>query len=173
MPRSPLNHPLIITQSFMANPATYPGTKGHPGVDLRSPLRDDWFACVPGTVTLRTDWGIILKPFPHVGLVGYGRAVELDWGQADGTFIKFLYGHGTNRLSFPPGQNHVEEGKFLAESGNTGRSTAPHLHFEMRRYYRPGTGHGRLYDKRLNLTYNLLDPVAEFLKPNGIPFVHV
>jgi murein DD-endopeptidase MepM/ murein hydrolase activator NlpD len=166
MARSPLNHPLVITQSFMADPASYPGTHGHPGVDLRSPLADDWFACVPGVLGIRTDRDWLGR------LVGYGQAAFVDWGQADNTFVRFLYGHGRNRRRKLEGK-HVDEGQYIAESGNTGRSTAAHLHFEMRRYYRPRTGHGRLYDKSVGLTYNLLDPVKDFFEPNGIPYVHV
>lgn len=164
MPRSPLNHPLVITQHFGANPAAYPGTNGHPGVDLRSPLGDDWFACVAGVLGIRTDRNWYGK------LVGYGMAAFVDWGQADGTFVRFLYGHGRERRLSLNGK-HVEEGQYIAESGNTGRSTAPHLHFEMRRYYRKGTGAGRYYDVKVGLTYNILNPVTDYFNPNGIKYV--
>jgi murein DD-endopeptidase MepM/ murein hydrolase activator NlpD len=42
-----------------------------------------------------------------------------------------MYGH-TSRLLVREGES-VAAGQVIALSGNTGRSTAPHLHFEVRR----------------------------------------
>ena len=41
-----------------------------------------------------------------------------------------LYGHCSKMLA--PVSRTVEAGDVIALSGSTGRSTAPHLHFEMR-----------------------------------------
>ncbi len=41
-----------------------------------------------------------------------------------------MYGHAS-RLLVEPGQ-HIEPGQIIALAGSTGRSTAPHLHFELR-----------------------------------------
>ena len=55
----------------------------------------------------------------------YGTAVMLDHGQD----IRTLYGH-LSKVSVRPGQK-VERGTLLAFSGNTGRSSGPHLHYEI------------------------------------------
>lgn len=149
MPRSPLGKPLIVTQGFRANKDKY-GPQGHTGIDLRSRLDDPWFSCVPGFVHFKGTW-------PY--LTGYGAYIELDWGQNDGSYIKFIYGHGKNRRK-ELDNKHVAEGQKLAVSGNTGWSTAAHLHFEMR-HYRPGKA-----------GYTLLNPI-EFLEKYKIPYTTV
>jgi murein DD-endopeptidase MepM/ murein hydrolase activator NlpD len=55
----------------------------------------------------------------------YGTTVIVDHGQD----IKSLYGH-LQAVNVKPGQR-VERGALLAYSGNTGRSSGPHLHYEI------------------------------------------
>ena len=55
----------------------------------------------------------------------YGTAVIVDHGQE----IKSLYGH-LSQVSVKVGQK-VERGTLLAYTGNTGRSSGPHLHYEV------------------------------------------
>ncbi|MBR5429429.1 MAG: M23 family metallopeptidase [Firmicutes bacterium] len=57
---------------------------------------------------------------------GYGYGVLVDHGSGAVT----LYGHCSEVLT-AAGQR-VEQGETLARSGSTGRSTGPHLHFEVR-----------------------------------------
>jgi murein DD-endopeptidase MepM/ murein hydrolase activator NlpD len=57
----------------------------------------------------------------------YGLFVQID--HPDG--YQTMYGHAS-RLLVQNG-DHIEAGQIIALSGNTGRSTAPHLHFERRR----------------------------------------
>jgi len=56
----------------------------------------------------------------------YGNLVEIDHG---GDFLS-RYGH-TSKMLVKPGQL-VKRGEKVAEVGSTGRSTGPHLHFEVR-----------------------------------------
>ncbi len=57
---------------------------------------------------------------------GYGNAVVIDHG--DG--IATLYGH-LSRFAVRTGQR-VDVGQTVGAVGNTGNSTGPHLHFEVR-----------------------------------------
>jgi murein DD-endopeptidase MepM/ murein hydrolase activator NlpD len=55
----------------------------------------------------------------------YGMAVILDHGNE----VKSLYGH-LSRINVKVGQR-VERGVIVAFTGNTGRSSGPHLHYEV------------------------------------------
>lgn len=88
--------------------------KFHSGLDVAGPRGTPIYAAGAGTV-LRAEW--------HSG---YGRMIEIDHGFG----VTTLYGH-CHRLYARPGQR-VEPGAFIATMGSTGRSTGPHLHFEVR-----------------------------------------
>ena len=57
---------------------------------------------------------------------GYGNLVVVDHGNG----IATAYGHNTS-VAVAPGQS-VAQGQLIAYSGNTGNSTGPHVHFEVR-----------------------------------------
>lgn len=176
MPRSPFNHsPILVVKRnrFLANKDTYKSTGGHPGIDLWSPIGDDWFAGVNGVLHIinrtKAEWGENMRGTSYSG---YGAGVAIDWGQADGSFIRLVYGHGQNRKLAKDGQ-HVAEGDYVAESGATGyvRPKGPagaHLHLEMRHY--PKNGTGKFNDPTLKRRYNLLDPEKEFLQKYGLAY---
>ena len=105
-------------------------TKGHTGMDLAVPTGTPVRAALPGTVTTAAyDAG------------GYGYYVVIDHGNG----LSTLYAHNS-RLVARVG-DAVEAGDIVSVSGSTGRSTGPHLHFEVRvngqrtdpRYYLPAT----------------------------------
>ncbi len=88
--------------------------KLHKGVDFAAPTGTPIFAAAEGEVT-------------YAGWTddGYGNVVELRHDNGELT----LYAH-TNRVYVSKGQI-VSKGQAIAEVGTTGRSTGPHLHFEI------------------------------------------
>ncbi len=88
------------------------GTRFHDGVDLRCSY-EPVFAMLPGIVT----------KVQH-GNTGYGNYVVLNHGN-----IECLYGHLSD-IGVSVGEA-VQAGDVVAISGNTGRSTGPHLHVKM------------------------------------------
>ena len=89
--------------------------KGHGGMDLAVPTGTPIRAALGGTVTVS-----------KYNAGGYGYYVCIDHGNG----LTTLYGH-CSKLLAKAGQT-VEAGDIIALSGSTGRSTGPHLHFEVR-----------------------------------------
>ena len=85
----------------------------HNGVDIGASIGSPVFAAKSGTVKYATQVG------------GYGNAIQLDHGNG----VTTLYGH-LNKYGVKAGQK-VQGGQKIAESGNTGVSSGPHLHFEI------------------------------------------
>lgn len=93
------------------------GLHGHNGVDLAAPVGTPIMASGAGTV-------IVAKSSGYNG--GYGEMVIIS--HADN--IQTVYGHMSD-VDVSPGQT-VAQGQIIGAVGNTGRSTGPHLHFEVR-----------------------------------------
>lgn len=91
----------------------------HPGLDIAVPSDSYIRAAGSGSVI---DAGV-----DDV----YGRYILIDHG--DG--LHSMYGHAS-RLFVEPG-DRVDRNEVIALSGSTGRSTAPHLHFEIRKDGQP------------------------------------
>jgi len=89
------------------------GIRHHNGVDIAVPT---------GTRVRAIAAGRVVESGSHGG---YGNLVSLEHG--DGTLS--LYGHNS-QLEVRVG-DQVEAGQTIALSGSTGRSTGPHLHFEL------------------------------------------
>jgi len=69
--------------------------------------------------------------------VADGKIEHANWGKAYGNQVVqkvdggwVIYAH-LNAVRCKPGQS-VTKGQIIGESGNSGNSTGPHLHFEMR-----------------------------------------
>ena len=88
----------------------------HPGMDFTADIGTEVFATGDGIVQKTTNDGW-----------GYGNHVVIDHGFGYST----LYGH-LSKIVVRPGQS-VKRGQLIGHVGNTGRSTGPHLHYEVRR----------------------------------------
>lgn len=86
----------------------------HEGLDIAAPAGRDVLAPADGTVVFAGLEG------------GYGNVIVIDHGYG----IKTRYGH-LSQIMVKAGQ-HVRRGESIAAIGNTGRSTGPHLHYEVR-----------------------------------------
>ena len=106
----------VVTSEFGNRRDPFTGERrGHTGMDLAVPTGTSVRAALPGTVTVSA-----------YNRGGYGYYVMIDHGDGLAT----LYGHCSQLLA-RVGQT-VEAGDVIALSGSTGRSTGPHLHFEVR-----------------------------------------
>ncbi len=94
------------------------GLHGHNGVDIGAPIGSRIVAAAAGTVIISRDDG------GYNG--GYGNYVVIS--HPNGT--QTLYAHNTSN-SVRVGQK-VDKGQTIGAVGNTGRSTGPHVHFEVR-----------------------------------------
>ena len=104
----------IITSEFGGRIDPFTGQRdGHTGMDLAVPSGTPIRAALDGTVT-RSEYDS-----------SYGYFVMIDHGSGLAT----LYGHNS-RLLVSVGQT-VRAGDVISLSGSTGRSTGPHLHFEV------------------------------------------
>jgi len=86
----------------------------HAGMDFKVPIGVSVLATRSGTVT-RTNWNTRAN----------GNCVEVRF--ADGMLAKYLH---LSKTGVRVGQR-VQTGDVLGASGNTGRSTAPHLHYQL------------------------------------------
>ena len=104
-----------VTSEFGYRSDPFTGeTRGHTGMDLAVPTGTPVRAALPGTVTAAQYHS------------SYGYYVMIDHGNG----LSTLYAHNS-QLLVRVGQT-VETGDIVSLSGSTGRSTGPHLHFEVR-----------------------------------------
>jgi murein DD-endopeptidase MepM/ murein hydrolase activator NlpD len=109
--RWPLSERGYVTQG-QATPDSAGGE--HPGIDIAVPV---------GSIVRASGGGIVLQTGEHEA---YGRFVLLE--HPDG--YQSMYGHLSRILAVQG--TRVVEGEVIGRSGDTGRSSAPHLHFEIR-----------------------------------------
>ncbi|MGL5129314.1 MAG: M23 family metallopeptidase [Aeromonas popoffii] len=101
-------------------------TRPHKGVD---------FGAAPGTPIPAAGNGKVV--FKGIDNRGYGYYVMLEHRNSDGEFIHTLYAHLREPSALNIGER-VERGAPIGLVGSTGRSTGPHLHFEVQRHRQPG-----------------------------------
>jgi murein DD-endopeptidase MepM/ murein hydrolase activator NlpD len=89
------------------------GTTSHPGVDIVAATGTPVRCALDGAVTF-SGWDEV-----------YGNVIRVQHNDS----IATLYGHN-NEMLVKEGDS-VAKGEVIARVGNTGRSTAPHLHFEV------------------------------------------
>lgn len=88
----------------------------HHGVDIAVP---------EGTPVHPTQIGTVIFAGPYKG---YGNLVVIDHGNGYET----IYGHNSSLLVKPG--DRVDQQTVIALSGNTGHSTGPHVHYEVRQF---------------------------------------
>lgn len=91
------------------------GLAMHAGIDFRSPVGGEIHATGAGKVVTAGPSG------------GYGNMVEIDHGLGFST----RFGH-MSKIVVKVG-DEINPGDVIGYSGNTGRSTGPHIHYEVRR----------------------------------------
>ena len=108
-------HSLSFTSNFGIRSDPFRGTAAmHAGVDIPGPVGTPIYATADGVVS-------------HAGRQGgYGNLVELNHGKG----IATRYGHLSKILVAD--NTRVTRGQLIALMGSTGRSTGPHLHYEVR-----------------------------------------
>jgi len=90
------------------------GAHYHPGIDITSPVGTP-IRAARGGVVVSTGWE-----------GAYGKMVEIDHGGG----VHTRYAHAS-RINVTPG-DRVDAGDVIANVGMTGRTTGPHLHYEVR-----------------------------------------
>lgn len=90
------------------------GNELHPGIDIAYTMGAPVVATADGEVIVSGSAG------------GYGNLVQINHGNG----ISTLYGHNS-QLAVKVGQT-VKKGQVIAYAGSTGKSTGPHVHYEVR-----------------------------------------
>lgn len=94
------------------------GSHIHAGIDIARPIGTPIFAADSGVVSLT-------KSNPG----GYGYYIIINHGNGLSTLYAHMYPY---TVTVKKG-DRVEKGKIIAKIGNNGRSSGPHLHFEVRK----------------------------------------
>ncbi len=110
----PVQH-LSFTSNFGVRSDPFRGTAAmHAGVDIPGPTGTPIYATADGIVN-------------HAGrLGGYGNMIEVNHGKG----IATRYGHLSKIIVAD--NSRVKRGQLIGLMGSTGRSTGPHLHYEVR-----------------------------------------
>lgn len=115
----------------------------HRGIDIADRSLPSVLAASGGTVIFAGCAGYCPPLGSTYGGSGYAWSVQIDHGNGYSTW----YAHLKN-IYVRTGQT-VSKGQSIAQMGSTGRSTGPHLHFEVRR----GTSYGTQINPRIYTTW--------------------
>ncbi|MEL7687137.1 M23 family metallopeptidase [Citromicrobium bathyomarinum] len=112
--RMPVDNARMSSGYGMRNHPVLRKRKNHNGVDLAAPSGTPIYATADGTVERANYFG------------SYGNYIQIGHGNA----IETRYAH-LSRIIVADGQE-VRKGDLIGYVGSTGRSTGPHLHYEVR-----------------------------------------
>ena len=131
-----------VTSSFGQREDPFNGEGAfHSGLDISAPS---------GTTVRATGDGLVISA---AMVNGYGREVVVDHGHG----VHTVYGHLLGMLVLD-GQ-HVTRGQIIGYVGQTGRSTGPHLHYEVRINNTPVNPHKYLRSTFAEMTASNVTPV--------------
>ncbi len=125
----PYRAPFALANRFMVSQAfpigvTHNTVDSYYAVDIAMPIGTDVYAAREGTVVEVASTNFRAGPDPKVEGASANLVRIL---HDDGTFA--VYAHlNWNTIRVQPGDK-VKRGEYIADSGNTGFSTGPHLHF--------------------------------------------
>jgi murein DD-endopeptidase MepM/ murein hydrolase activator NlpD len=112
--RNPLDGASLTSGFGMRTHPILGGRRGHKGIDLAMPTGTPIYATADGVIS-KAEW-----------FSSYGLYISLEHGGN----IQTRYGN-MSRLNVAAGQQ-VRKGDLIGYVGSTGRSTGPHLHYEVR-----------------------------------------
>lgn len=119
----PIGYPYFNSQAsgygYRPNPFTSQGSEFHAGVDFRGHT---------GDIVKSTAKGVVISAGWYQG---YGKCVQI----AHANHYQTLYGH-LSAINVKKGQR-IAAGEPIGKIGSTGRSTGPHLHYEVRLNNKP------------------------------------
>ncbi|MEQ1721703.1 MAG: M23 family metallopeptidase [Pseudobdellovibrio sp.] len=113
-----------MTRGFLPR-GTKKRRRPHKGIDLAAPR---------GSAVMAAHDAVVI--YTGSGFKGYGKMIMLETADTrDGGNWASLYGHLDKILVYEG--KKVKQGEVIGALGNTGRSSGPHLHFEIRRLNGP------------------------------------
>ncbi|MBA3862952.1 MAG: M23 family peptidase [Erythrobacter sp.] len=112
--RMPLEGAQLTSNYGMRTHPVLGGRRNHTGIDLAAPTGTPIYATADGVIG-RADW-----------YSSYGLYISINHGAT----METRYAH-LSRLAVAAGDN-VKKGDLIGYVGSTGRSTGPHLHYEVR-----------------------------------------
>lgn len=112
--RTPLNNYRMSSNYGMRTHPVLGGLRGHKGIDMAAPSGTPIYATADGLVS-KAEW-----------FSSYGNFISISHGAE----LETRFGH-LSRIAVSSGQR-VRKGDLIGYVGSTGRSTGPHLHYEVR-----------------------------------------